>query len=621
MSRVLITGGASGLGLALAEAHARRGDEVLVGDLAPQRPSSLLDAVEYVRLDVRSEQDFDAALHRALERWGTLDVLYNNAGIATGGRIDVESLEDWERALDINLLGVVRGCQLVTPVFKRQRSGHIVNIASLAGLVHGPGMASYNAAKTAVVALSHTLRFELSPWGVDVSVACPSFFRTNLHESMAATDPAMAASAVRLITQAPYTAEEIAAAIMAGVDAREAVIVPDEVGRSLVTMMRERPQEYEAWGRRGAARLADPAGPADPAGATGAAAVRDEDSFDTVAVTEWLRTNATEVGGIEGEPRVRQFTGGASNLTYLLSYPQRDLILRRPPAGTKAKGAHDMGREFRIQQALAPVYSLVPTMVGYCSDESVIGTEFYVMERLVGTILRRDIPAGIGLDEASARNMLCANAIDALVKLHAVDLDASGMRQLDRGPGYVERQVGGWVERYARARTEDVGDFAQVSTWLVANQPADRPHTLVHNDFRFDNLVLDPVDPTRIVGVLDWELATVGDPLMDVGSGLAYWCQGDDPAALQQIRLQPTNAPGMWTRQQVWDAYLQARGLTATPQERRFYELFGTFRLAVIAQQIYYRAYHGQTSNPRAKAMGQFVPVLEARCTQLLSEE
>jgi aminoglycoside phosphotransferase (APT) family kinase protein len=348
--------------------------------------------------------------------------------------------------------------------------------------------------------------------------------------------------------------------------------------------------------------------------------VRAEDAFDVDAVATWLRANAVDSAGLDGEPAVRQFAGGASNLTYQLAYPSgREVILRRPPVGTKAKGAHDMAREFRIQQALKPVYPLVPTMLGHCADESVIGSEFYVMDKLDGLILRKDVPRGVGLDGPAQVDRLCDNAVQALVDLHGVDLAASALDSLDRGPGYVERQVGGWIERYQRARTEDVGDFAETIAWLAAHQPVEQPHTMIHNDFRFDNLVLDHADPTRIVGVLDWELATVGDPLMDVGSAMAYWAQAEDPQDILNIRLQPTNAPGMWTREQVWTAYADRRGVTVSESDRRFYELFGTFRLAGIAQQIYYRFFHGQTTNPAAGFMGIVVHVLDARCKDLLA--
>ena len=229
--RALVTGGASGLGRALVALMAARGDRVLAADLHDERPATVPAAAGYLRLDVRSQQDWDAALARVREEWGGLDLLVNNAGIATGGRIDVEAMADWERVVDVNLLGVARGCHTVTPLLKEQRSGHIVNVASLAGLVHGPGMASYNATKAGVVALSETLGFELGPWGIDVSVVCPAFFRTNLHESFSGKDTAMQEAGIRLITQAATDADHVAAVVLAGIDKRRPVILTERFGR------------------------------------------------------------------------------------------------------------------------------------------------------------------------------------------------------------------------------------------------------------------------------------------------------------------------------------------------------------------------------------------------------
>lgn len=229
--RVLVTGGASGLGLALVRLLAERGDRVVAVDLAEERPGTLPPGVDHRRLDVRSQQDWDAALAWVRAQWGGLDLLVNNAGVATGGRIDVEAISDWERVVDTNLLGVARGCHAFTPLLKEQRSGHIVNVASLAGLVHGPGMASYNASKAAVVALSETLSFELSPWGIDVSVACPAFFRSNLHESFAGKDAALQAVGTRLVTTARADAATVAGIVLAGVDRRRRVILTDPLGR------------------------------------------------------------------------------------------------------------------------------------------------------------------------------------------------------------------------------------------------------------------------------------------------------------------------------------------------------------------------------------------------------
>ncbi len=357
----------------------------------------------------------------------------------------------------------------------------------------------------------------------------------------------------------------------------------------------------------------------------GAGPVREEDAFDVAAVAQWLRVSASDAAGLGGVPEVRQFTGGASNLTYLLRYAAqpgssagRDLILRRPPLGTKAKGAHDMRREHDIMAALAPAFPAVPRMVAFCDDESVIGSPFYVMERLVGTILRRDIPPDLGMTPDDV-GRLCRAAIDTLVDLHRVDVQAAGLAPLGKGPGYVARQVGGWSARYRQARTPDVGSFEDVMTWLDRHQPDDIGQVLIHNDFRFDNLVLDPADPTTIIGVLDWEMATVGDPLMDLGGALAYWVQADDDGPFQQFRLQPTHTPGMLTRAEVVEYYAARMGLTIDQRGWAFYEVFGLFRLAAIGQQIYYRYFHGQTTNPAYGRFREVVLYLESRCRQLIS--
>ena len=351
---------------------------------------------------------------------------------------------------------------------------------------------------------------------------------------------------------------------------------------------------------------------------TAASPVRDEDAFDVGAVGTWLREHASDPTGLDATPEVTQFMGGASNLTYLLRYPSRDLILRRPPAGTKARGAHDMRREHDLQAALAPVFPLVPRMVALCTDDSVLGSDFYVMERIEGTILRRDLPPELGLDEAGARR-LCEAAVDTLADLHAVDVEAAGLAALGKGEGYVRRQVEGWSTRYRAAVTDDAPDFEQVMAWVAEHQPADVGQVLIHNDFRLDNLVLAPEDPTRIVGVLDWEMATVGDPLMDLGGALAYWVQADDDALFLAFRRQPTHAPGMLTRDEVVQRYAARSGLDVDPASWRFYEVFGLFRLAVIAQQIYYRYAHGQTTNPAFAQMGPAVHDLEQRCLRIIA--
>ncbi|MGN6577126.1 MAG: phosphotransferase family protein [Nocardioides sp.] len=346
--------------------------------------------------------------------------------------------------------------------------------------------------------------------------------------------------------------------------------------------------------------------------------VRAEDAFDADAVAGWLREHAADPAGLDGTPEVRQFAGGASNLTFQLGWPSRTLILRRPPRGSKAKSAHDMGREFTIQSRLAPVFPYVAPMVAFCEDLDVIGSEFYVMERLEGTILRADLPAGMSLSPDQART-LCTNFLDVLVELHAVDPEAAGLGDLGKGHGYVGRQVAGWSDRFRKARTDNVGDFEATMSWLDANRPDDVATCVIHNDFRLDNVVLDPDDPLTVRGVLDWEMATLGDPFMDLGGAMAYWIQADDDEHFRRFRRQPSDLPGMLTRWEMVEHYAARTGRSVTREQWMFYEVFGLFRLAVIAQQIYYRFHHGQTTN---EAYAGFLPVvqyLDHRCAALIA--
>ena len=351
--------------------------------------------------------------------------------------------------------------------------------------------------------------------------------------------------------------------------------------------------------------------------AEGAKEVREEDSFDVAAVASWLREHADP--SLEGTPQVRQFSGGASNLTYLLRYPDGpDLILRRAPKGTKARGAHDMGREFHIQRQLKPVFPYVPEMVGFCEDDSVIGGDFYVMERLDGVVPRADLSAeALTADQA---RQLCLHMIDVLVELHSVDAEAAGLGALGKGFGYVRRQVDGWSARWRNAWTDDAPDLEPVMEWLDANQPDDVANCVIHNDFKMDNLVFDRTDPTKVIGVLDWEMATLGDPLMDLGGNLAFWVQADDDEEFQLFRRVPTHLPGMITRDEFVERYCDRMGFAMSPEQWRFYEIFGLFRLAVISQQIYYRYFHKQTTNEVFAVFGPAAHLAARRIERLLGE-
>lgn len=352
-----------------------------------------------------------------------------------------------------------------------------------------------------------------------------------------------------------------------------------------------------------------------------AGAVREEDAFDAAAVAGWLREHADDPTRLDGSPDVRQFAGGASNLTFELRWPARTLILRRPPRGSKAKSAHDMRREFTIQSRLAPAFSYVAPMVAFCDDASVIGSEFYVMERVDGTILRADLPDDLTLDEGEAR-ALCERFLDVLVELHGVDVEAAGLADLGKGRGYVARQVAGWSDRYRKARTDNVGDFEKVMAWLEQRRPEDVATCVIHNDYRLDNVVLDTSTPGdwRVRAVLDWEMATLGDPLMDLGGAMAYWIEADDDATFQMFRRQPSHLPGMLTRWEMLQAYAARTGLSVTREQWAFYEVFGLFRLAVIAQQIYYRYFHGQTTNEMYALFGPAVQIIGRRLDGLIQD-
>ncbi len=267
--------------------------------------------------------------------------------------------------------------------------------------------------------------------------------------------------------------------------------------------------------------------------------------------------------------------------------------------------------------ALKPHYPYVPEVLAFCEDATILGSEFYVMERIRGLIPRQDLPEGLDLNEADTRQ-LCLNVLDKLIELHQVDWKAAGLESLGKGEGYVQRQIEGWSDRYRKARTENAVDFEGVMAWLAANMPREDSATcLIHNDFRFDNVVLDPEQPTKVIGVLDWEMATLGDPLMDLGNSLAYWVQADDDETFKRMRRQPTHLPGMLTRQEAIDYYASRTGRKV--DDITFYLIYGLFRLAVIVQQIYYRYHHGQTANPAFKGFIHITNHLEQRCLKLIA--
>jgi aminoglycoside phosphotransferase (APT) family kinase protein len=317
--------------------------------------------------------------------------------------------------------------------------------------------------------------------------------------------------------------------------------------------------------------------------------MRQGEELDLAALRAYLER---EVGAL-GEVRVEQFPGGHSNLTYLVHHGDQEYVLRRPPFGSKVKSAHDMGREVAVLSKLAPVYARAPRVIAYCDDSEVLGAPFYLMERRRGVILRKDLPGTLSHDRIAH---LCQELVDALVELHAVDYRAAGLGDFGKPQGYIERQVKGWSERYTGSQTDDIPAMTEVAAWLAAHMPADGPPALIHNDFKFDNVIFDP-SLDKITGVLDWEMATIGDPLMDLGTSLSYWMQADDAAMFQSPIFGITMRPGMWRRADVAARYFERSGRQT--DHLVFYFAFGLFKTAVILQQIYYRYAKGLTKDAR----------------------
>jgi aminoglycoside phosphotransferase (APT) family kinase protein len=331
--------------------------------------------------------------------------------------------------------------------------------------------------------------------------------------------------------------------------------------------------------------------------------MREGEELDLAALGAYLENEL----GAYGSVAVEQFPGGHSNLTYLVHHGNRDYVLRRPPFGSKVKSAHDMGREVAVLSKLAPVFPRAPHVIAYCDRPDVLGAPFYLMERRRGVILRRDLPAEI--DHARI-GRLCELLVDCLVDLHAVDYRAAGLGDFGKPQGYIERQVKGWSERYVSSQTDDIAAMTEVAAWLESHRPTDGAPALIHNDFKFDNVIFDPA-LDQITGVLDWEMSTVGDPLMDLGTSLSYWMQADDAALFQQPIFGITMKPGMWRRADVAARYFERSGRQT--DHLVFYYAFGLFKTAVVLQQIYYRYAKGLTQDPR---FAPFILVVRALADQ-----
>ena len=344
--------------------------------------------------------------------------------------------------------------------------------------------------------------------------------------------------------------------------------------------------------------------------------IRAGEELDLVRLDRYLRAH------LELEPtaaiEVNQFPGGHSNLTYLVRYGNREFVLRRPPMGPVAPTAHDMPREYKLLSVINPHYPLAPRPVILCADISIIGVPFYLMERRRGLIVRFKVPKEIG-ENLALRQRLSENVVDTLVMLHAVDIQSSGIIQIGKPAGFVTRQVRGWADRWQRSKTGELPEMDRVIDWLMDRVPAENnvDATIVHNDFKLDNIMLDAGDPTRVVAVLDWEMCTVGDPLVDVGLFLSYWTmKGTEGEADMNSSLRAvTNGPGWMTREQIIERYEAGTGRDLS--RIVFYETFARFKVAVVIQQIYFRYRRGQTQDERFRNSDALVRQLTREALQL----
>lgn len=334
------------------------------------------------------------------------------------------------------------------------------------------------------------------------------------------------------------------------------------------------------------------------------APIRPGEELDLVSLEPYLRR---QFPGDAGALLVRQFPSGHSNLTYSLSLGTREFVLRRPPFGSKVKSAHDMSREFRVLSKLHSVYAPAPEVLLYCDDDSIIGAPFYVMNPIHGIILRRHVPRGLNFPAEKARR-LSESFVDNLIRLHRVDYADVGLSDLGKPEGYLQRQVRGWTERYYGSKTHDYPEVEKIAAWMQQYMPSTSGVSLIHNDYKYDNVVLDPNDITAIVGVLDWEMCTIGDPLTDLGTTLAYWADSTDPEELQKNRWGPTNVAGSLTRAEIVNDYARKTGTDAS--QIALYLAFARFKLAVVVQQIYYRYYQGLTKDERFASMPDTIQML-----------
>lgn len=341
--------------------------------------------------------------------------------------------------------------------------------------------------------------------------------------------------------------------------------------------------------------------------------VRADEAFDEDRLASYLREY---VPSLEGPMRVEQFHGGRANLTYALSFDNTECVLRRPPLGPVAPRSHDMRREHKGLSALAPLYPHSPRPLHLCEDESVIGAVFFLMERRHGMVIRHAWPPALGEDEGLRRRM-SESLIDALADLHAVDTRRPEIAELGKPQGFVGRQISGWAGRWERAKTRELHVMDELGQWLSANIPESKYVSVLHNDYKLDNTIYALDDPGRLVGIFDWDMVTLGDPMVDLGTLMGYWPEQADAGPRAGFGSAITTLPGFLTRQAMADRYGERTGFDI--RTLPFFEIFALFKTAVVVEQIYVRWVKGQTQDARFESMGKATPLLARAASELSS--
>ncbi|MDP6455972.1 MAG: phosphotransferase family protein [Candidatus Marinimicrobia bacterium] len=341
--------------------------------------------------------------------------------------------------------------------------------------------------------------------------------------------------------------------------------------------------------------------------------VRPEERFDTVRLREYLKGS---LEGTQNKLKVRQFSGGAANLTYLLDYGTHEYVLRRPPLGPVAPTSHDMAREYRVLSILYKTFPCAPQAFLFCDDSKVIGASFFIMERKRGVVVRKTVPEVFVAMEDSPRRMSEA-LVDRLAEFHAVDFASLGLGDLGRPEGFIQRQVEGWFKRWEAAKHEDLEEMDDLYAWLTENLPTVSDTALVHNDYKLDNLMFSPTDPGHVVAIFDWDMCTLGDPLNDLGALLCYWSEPSDPAFFKRASMMPTDVHFL-TREALVQRYAEKGTRNVT--NIRFYHVLGLFRLIGIAAQIYIRFVRGQTKDARFAAFGDLIPLISRYALSLIAK-